>query len=208
LIFRRREPAGGERAGQLPFTVEQIEQHRGGARVADALKRVGDRPPAAARAAVGADERARQPVVRPETNQRIRAEAHGLDAGRLWIAHVIGVDATENVGVDVRRDHRADRLRRGLVRDQPERFGSAALDSRIGIRQRGHQRRRRCGIADQSHGERRHLPHFGIGVRLQGRGQRRNAFRRFHASDRERGSAAHISSGIADQRREIATATA
>ena len=44
-----------------------------------------------------------------------------------------GIEPVERVGVDMRRDHGANRLRRGLMSQQTERFGSAPLNQRVGI---------------------------------------------------------------------------
>ena len=53
----------------------------------------------------------------------------------------------------------------GLCADEAERFGRAALHQRIGIGERRHQRvGRRSASTDEPERERRHLPHFGIGV--------------------------------------------
>jgi hypothetical protein len=95
-----------------------------------------------------------------------------------------------DVAVDVRRDHRPNRLRRGLVCDHAERFGGAALKKRIGIGQRVINAGAAAGIADEAHGKRGHLPHFRVGLGLQRRRQGGNGFRQLHSAGRERRSAA------------------
>ena len=85
------------------------------------------------------------------------------------------------------------------VADEAERFGGAALHERRRIAERGDERLARGRVAEQAERERRHLPHFGIGVREQ----RRRAARRRRAGRRGR-SRARRGGGRALRRRTAA----
>ncbi len=58
----------------------------------------------------------------------------------------------------------------------------------------------------ETHRERRHLFHFGIGLRLQHRGQRGNGLGQLDAAKRERGAAPNARLGVRQQRDQVAAA--
>ena len=97
------EAARGKRARQLPVAVEQLEQRRRRARIVDALERIRDRPPAAARPAVAIEHGAGQRVVRAEPHQRVQRQgARPRPPAPSDAPMSSGVDAVERAGVDVR----------------------------------------------------------------------------------------------------------
>ena len=151
-------------------------QQRGqGTGILEALQRERDRPPAHARLRA-IEHGGRQLVVSVQTDQR---EHRQPQCPNRRIADRVAVGARRlghRSGLNDRRGHLADRIRRGSIADQPKRLGRAALHERGGITQRGNQRIARGRIADQTEAERRHLPHFRVRIGEELR-ERRHAFR-------------------------------
>ena len=75
----------------------------------------------------------------------------------------------QRAGLHDLRGEPAERVGRGGVADQAERFGGAALHERRRIGERGDERIARARVAEQAERERRHLADFGIGIGQQRR---------------------------------------
>ena len=82
---------------------------------------------------------------------------------------------------------------------RPSASAALPLHERRRVGQRGDQRIARARVADEAERERRHLPHFGIGVGEQ-RHERRHAVGQTDATDGQRGAAADARLGVAEQR--------
>ena len=127
------------------------------------------RPPATIARAAAHRARAPTPQVRRKLFSRASAYTPSLNAsaaGSTWARASSGATAAARRGV--RRHHLSDRGRRCRV-DRASPSASAARPATSGT---GSASAARSGstadcVADQSERERRHLPHFGIGVRLQ-----------------------------------------
>ena len=200
-VAQRAEALDGKCPGVCRLYGGEDQQCRQRPLVFDALQRIGDRPPLHARLPIGRKHRRRKCVEVLQPCQRVHAQpecvCRRIDLG----PSIVRRDGCRRRGV--RRHHLSDRGRRSGVVQQPKRLGRTSSHQRHRIGHRGPQRLDGRWIADQTERERRHLPHFGIGVCLQQAHERRDALRQSHAADRDRRSAANACLGVVEQPNQI-----
>ena len=135
-------------------------------------------------------------------HEREEPETDRVGLRRLRPLVIVGRKRRDRPLLDVGRHHLADGGGRAGVADEPQRFGGAAADARIGVLQRGGQRRHRGLVGEQPQPEGGHLPHVGVRIGQQ-RLKRRGPLRQPDAPDRERRAPADPRVRVGGERREI-----
>ena len=135
--------------------------------VFDALQRIGDRPPLHARLPIGCKHRRRKCVEVLQPCQCVHTQPERVRCRIDLGPSIVRRDGRRRGGV--RCHHLSDHGRGSRVVQQPKCLGRTSCHQRHRIGHRGPQRLDGRWIADQTERERRHLPHFGIGVCLQER---------------------------------------
>ena len=203
-ILQLAEPLDRKAPGDRAAADQPDAQRRQRLGIPDPLQRKRQRPPVARRVAVSGEHGRAQRGHVAEADQRVDAQAHRFDRRRQRVALLVGVDAGQGPGAQVRQHHPRDGAGTGLGRltDEAEGLGGAALHPRVGIGQRGGQRLDTGRVADQADRERRHRPHLGLAVAGQHCRQRLGAGRQAGPAHPERRPAAHCSFGIGQQRHQ------
>ena len=195
-------PRGGKGRRVAARRLEQVEQRRCRAQIPESLQRVRHRPPGRYGPAAVVECRGSQRLVGTQTDERVKAKAHGLGGQRQEGREVVGADAGKRARPDVHPYHFAHRASIRTIAKHPERFCGTPLHEGTGVLQRREQRGTRGPIADQPEGECRHLADLGLVV-CESLRQGLHGLRQAHSPEREHGPSPHAGFVIVEQPDEI-----
>ena len=197
LVLQRGEAFDGEGPREWIRVFRERQQRRQRAPLLEPLKRERELPPSHARLTVRVEHRRRELRIRlqPEACRGHRRVAPCVVIFRRHLG--------ERARLDYLTDHSPDRVGGRCVANQPQRFGRAALHHGRRVRKRRDERVAGALVAEQSEGERGHLPDFRIHFGREQRHERRHAAAEPDVADGQRRAAANARLFVAQHRGEI-----